>query len=237
MIYAVGQGNQKEMFLVEHKLRERTAYSTDEQLSFVGLYTKADFENFISTEQSADILCADITVFQGIEQAEVLRKKYPKAALVLIADMSISPVRYMKPSILAAALLLKPLKSIMVEQTVKEIFQCFIEQESDEELFVVETREGKQRIPYSGILYFEARNKKIYVCTQDYEYGFYETMEHLEEQYAEQFIRCHRSFLVNRKMIGQVKLSQNYLTLKGGVEIPLSRSYKSRIKELYENGR
>lgn len=233
MIYAVGQGERKELSLLERELREQTAFSTDEELNFVGIYTREAFEEFIEKEQQVDILCADVTVFQGIEQVEAMRKKYPKAALVLIADMSISPVRYMKPTILAAALLLKPLQESAAAQVIQEIFQCYIEQTIDEEVFVIETREEKQRIPYSQILYFEARSKKIYVCTQNYEYGFYDTIDHLEEQYSKLFIRCHRSFLVNRKMIDQVKLSQNYLTLYGGAEIPLSRSYKSQIKELY----
>lgn len=233
MIYAVGQGNKKEMLLVEKEIRDRIALCTDEHLSFVSLYTRKDFEDFLKKNLQADVVCADITIFQGIEQVEELRKKYPKAAVILIADMTISPVTYMKPTILAAALLLKPLQKPMVEKVIEEVFQCYIQTKVDEEVFVVETREEKQRIPYSQILYFEARSKKIYVCTQNYEYGFYDTMDHLEEQYSAQFIRCHRSFMVNRKMIDQVKLSQNYLTLSGGVEIPLSRSYKSQIKELY----
>ena len=58
-------------------------------------------------------------------------------------------------------------------------------------------------------------------------------MDHLEEKYSELFVRCHRSFMVNRKMVEQVKLSQNYLVLSSEVEIPLSRSYKGQIKELY----
>lgn len=233
MIYAVCQGHRKEMFAIEQEIRERTALSTDEQLSFVGLYTRKEYEDFLKGDFQADILCADITIFQGIEQVEELRRKYPKAALILIADMSISPVSYMKPTILAAGLLLKPLQEPMIKKTIEEIFGCYIQIKTDEDVFVVETRDEKQRIPYSEIMYFEARSKKIYVCTKNYEYGFYDTMDHLEEKYSERFIRCHRSFMVNRKMIDQVKLSQNYLTLNGGVEIPLSRSYKSQIKELY----
>ena len=233
MIYAVGQGNKKEISAIEKEIRERTAFSTDEQLNFVSLYTRKEFEDFMGENAPADIICTDVTVFQGIEQAEELRKKYAKAALILIADMSISPVSYMKPTILAAGLLLKPLQEAMLKKTIEEIFACYIQVQEDEELFVVETREEKYRIPYSEIMFFEARSKKIFVCTKDYEYGFYDTMDNLEEKYTERFIRCHRSFLVNRKMVDQVKLSQNYLTLSGGVEIPLSRSYKSQIKELY----
>ncbi len=235
MIYAVGQGNRQEIVLVEQQIRERTALSTDEQLKFVGLYTKDDFEKFLKEQQQADILFTDITIFQGIEQVELLRKNYPKAAIVLIADLTISPITYMKPTILASALLLKPLQIPMIEKVVEEIFACYIQKETDEEIFVIDTREEKQRIPYSNILYFEARSKKIYACTKEYEYGFYDTIDHLEETQGERFIRCHRSFLVNRKMIEQVKLSQNYLQLKDGVEIPLSRSYKTQIKELYRS--
>lgn len=233
MIYALGHGNKAEISVIEKEIREWTAFNTDEQLSFVSLYTRKEFEMFLKETIPADIICADITVFQGIEQVEELRRRYPKAAMILIADMSISPVRYMKPTILAAGLLLKPLQQAMLKKTIEEIFECYIQVKEDEDIFLVETREEKYRIPYSDILFFEARSKKIYVCTKNYEYGFYDTMDHLEEKYAEKFIRCHRSFMVNRKMVDQVKLSQNYLTLSGGVEIPLSRSYKSQIKELY----
>lgn len=233
MIYAVVQGSRKEMLLIEKEIREQTALNTEERLSFVGLYTKEDFVKFLTEDRQADMICADITIFHGIEQVEQLREKYPKASIVLIADMTISPVAYMKPTILAAALLLKPLQKTAVEQVMKEVFCRFIGQAQAEEVFVVETREEKQRIPYSQIMYFEARSKKIYACTRNYEYGFYDTMDHLEDQYSEWFIRCHRSFMVNRKMIRKVRLSANYLTLDGGTEIPLSRSYKSQIKEFY----
>ena len=158
MIYAIGQGNKKEMVLVEREMREQTAFCTDEQLHFVGLYTREDLEKFLSDERQADVICADITVFQGIQQAEALRKKYAKVPLILIADMTISPVSYMKPTILAAALLLKPLQETMVHQVIKEIFQCYIQQEAEEDVFIIETREEKQRIPYSQIMYFEARS-------------------------------------------------------------------------------
>lgn len=233
MIYAVGQGNPQELFLIEKEIRYMTAMNTNEQLKFVGLYTRKDFENFLKEEQLADIICADITIFQGIEQAEELRNRYPKAVLILIADTSISPMKYMKPTILASALLLKPLQKSVVDQVMGEIFDFFLQKETSEEMFLVENREEKHRIPYSQLLYFEARSKKIYACTRDCEYGFYDTMDHLEALYSENFIRCHRSFLVNRSHIDQVKLSMNCLLLSGGVEVPLSRSYKSQMKELY----
>lgn len=231
MIYAIGQGNKTEMNLIEETLREQTALNTNESLNYVCLYSRDEFEDFMKEERNADVICADITIFHGIEQVEMLRKKFGKIPIILISDRTVSPVQYMKPTILAAALLLKPLQRQTATQVLSEIFQCYLKNETDEEVFMVETRDEKQRIPYSQILYFESRCKKIYVCTQNFEYGFYETMDHLEEKFSDTFIRCHRSFLVNRDKIQQVKLSQNHLILNGDIEIPLSRSYKNQIKE------
>ena len=62
------------------------------------------------------------------------------------------------------------------------------------------------------------------------DYPFYDTLDQLEERLAGRFLRCHRSYLVNRSKISKVYLSQNILVLSGGEEIPLSRSYKPAVK-------
>lgn len=233
MIYTVLQGNEREIILLESQIRNQTALRTDESLNIVRIQTKEEFENFVQKSQHADLICADVSVLEGVRQVELLREQYKKAIIVLVADVQTSPMTYMKPTILASALLLKPLKEIMVRQTVEEVFRCCIQEDSDEEVFVVEAKDEKYRLPYSEILYFESRSKKIYACTANNEYGFYDTMDHLEEQCMEKFVRCHRGFIVNRSKVEKVRLSQNYLVLQGGLEIPLSRSYKSVIKELY----
>ena len=63
------------------------------------------------------------------------------------------------------------------------------------------------------------------------ELAFYETIEHLAERLPEQFVRCHRSFIVSKKRIRKVMLSKNLIELEQGMEVPLSRSYKSAFKE------
>lgn len=233
MIYTVLQGNEREIILLESQIRNQTARMTEESLDIVRIRTKEEFEDFTKEIHRADLICADVSVVDGIQQIEMIRKLYKKAIIVLIADVQTSPVTYMKPTILASALLLKPLKETMVQQTVEEIFKYCIQENTDEEVFIVEIKEEKYRIPYSDILFFESRSKKIYACTANEEYGFYDTMDRLEEQCMENFVRCHRGFIVNRAKVEKVRLSQNYLILQGGLEIPLSRSYKSVIKELY----
>ena len=98
-------------------------------------------------------------------------------------------------------------------------------------MFVVDNQEGRVLIEYSAIYFFEARNKKIYLNTGAREYGFYSTIEQLQEELGEQFIRCHRGFLVNQKKIERVVFAKNLIVLTDGYEIPVSRTYKSILKE------
>ena len=88
---------------------------------------------------------------------------------------------------------------------------------------------------YSAICFFEARNKKIYLNTGAKEYGFYSTMEQLEQELSTSFIRCHRSFIVNVEKIEKVMFSKNLLFLTDGYEIPVSRTYKSVLRPLWKN--
>ena len=164
---------------------------------------------------------------------ESLRRKYSDTSLMLIADASISPMEYIRPSILASALLLRPFSSEQVRESLEAVLQAMDKkQETEERTFLIENREGKTYIPMSQIYYFEAREKRIYVRLKREEYTFYDTIEHLTEQLPEEFIRCHRSFIVSRSRIQKVMLSKNRIILEHNIEVPLSRSYKAVLKEL-----
>lgn len=218
--------------LLEHEIRVEAAYHTDEQVMIVMLFSKAELDDFLKKKELVDIICVDVSMIGGIAQAERLRRHYPKSALILLADIDMSPVAYMKPTILASALLLKPLFLEDVHRVIKEVFTHFIKKNIDEEVFLIDTREEKRRIPMHDILYFEARAKKIYACTETREFAFYDTIEHLEREVQPSFVRCHRSYLVNCACVERVMISQNRIQLKEGIVLPLSRSYRERLKQL-----
>lgn len=76
----------------------------------------------------------------------------------------------------------------------------------------------------------------MYLNTDTEEYAFYDTLDELTKRLSDGFIRCHRSFLVNKNKIEKVFLSQNRLVLEEDFEIPLSRSYKPALKEYLMKG-
>ena len=160
-----------------------------------------------------------------------------KEVLGLIEDGSkidMMCLDHMRPSINAQSLLLKPLDSESVKEVLNESISSYItkfSEKDDDNFFVVETRGERELIPYDRILFYETREKKVFLNTGDMEYPFYGTLDQLEEKLADRFLRCHRSYLVNKSKINKIYLSQNHLLLNSGEEIPLSRSYKPGVKQ------
>jgi DNA-binding LytR/AlgR family response regulator len=231
MITAVLRNNAAEATMLEKGIRNEVADRTNETVHILRIMNREMLEQFLQGKNLADIICIDVATKHGLDYAVRIRSAYPNSLILLVADVTMPPVLYMKPNIMAAALLLRPLCDEAVVQTIRQIFECFLTKE-DSDVFVIENREEKVRIPYRDIIYFEAREKKIYACTSSVEYGFYDTMDQLEGKLSNQFIRCHRSYLLNRKYLKKVKLSKNCVVLMNDIELPLSRSYKGMLKDM-----
>jgi DNA-binding LytR/AlgR family response regulator len=207
-------------------MRKVTADSSNEILRTVWLENTEMVKKCVEEREDLDLISVDVTGGEGIQNAELLRMGYPSTAMMLVAEVDQSPMTYMKPSIMAAALLLKPLNPIMVQTTLRQMFDRFITQESPAESLIVENRDEKRRIPFVNIMYFEARMKKIYACTYTNEYGFYDTLDALQERLPDYFIRCHRGYVVNQRFVTKALKAKGILLLRDQIEIPLSRSYK-----------
>jgi len=223
-----------ELRCMESITRDAAARLSDEQWLIKGFQSIEETKDYIDTKPLLDFLCFDITGEGGVTCMEKVRAEYQETLLLLVADITISPMAYMKPSIMAASLLLKPMQEEQIRKTLYDLVDAYMKkhQKTDEEAFMVETREGKTRIPYQQIYYFEAREKKVYLRTENREFGFYSTLEQLEVQLPDIFVRCHRGFIVHKGKIREVQLSKNVILLEKDISVPLSRSYKAAVKNL-----
>ncbi len=231
MIFSTGP---REIPALKETSRDLAARLTEESWEFYCFQTPEEAEDFLRENPSLDIICTDVAGREGIPLAKALRKKNPNAYMILIASPRISPASYMKPSIMAGSLLLRPLEKSMVREALREAFEEFFSDSrkpQEKGQLAVDNKEGRWLIDYEKIYYFEAREKKIFLNTGAKEIGFYDTMENLKEKLPDYFIRCHRSFLINGRMAEKLMLGKNLVVLKSGWEIPVSRSYKQEIKE------
>lgn len=184
-----------------------------------------------------ELMVCDVTAAGVIPILEQIRQHNGQLKLVLVADETISPVLYIRPTVLPTALLWRPLHTDKIRDTLWEVMAAMNAQEisaqGPEQVFTVEFRGDVRRIPYRDILFFEASNKRLSLHTARKEIPFSGTLERLEEQLPEEFIRIHKSFIVNRNAITQVQFGQNLAILEGGITVPVSRSYKSALKAVF----
>ena len=102
-------------------------------------------------------------------------------------------------------------------------------------------REGGNRllVDFADILYLEAEQKKVFMVTEGgaEKLQVRQTLKELEERLpADQFVRVHKGFLINLNHIAEVVpwFSGGYLVKlgDGSIEIPMSRRYAAKLKEL-----
>jgi DNA-binding LytR/AlgR family response regulator len=86
-----------------------------------------------------------------------------------------------------------------------------------------------EKVRVADIVYVEAANNYIWVHLADRKLLIYQSLRGMEEQLPTgDFIQVHKSFLVSRRHISQVK---SETIMVGSMPIPLSRRFKARVSE------
>ncbi|MCI9533323.1 MAG: LytTR family transcriptional regulator [Lachnospiraceae bacterium] len=223
----------EELELMKRLIRQAAAVLTEEKWQMEFFVAREQVASFLKDRPLLDLACYDVSYKGSIDDLERIRRDYQKLQLLIIADASMSPMEYIRPTILASSLLIRPISQEQAKEQLMELVEQFRDQTpyGQAESLVIETREGRTYVPLVQIYYFEAREKRIYVRLKKQELAFYETVEHLTERLPDYFVRCHRSFIVNRQRIRRVMLSKSLIELEQGIQLPLSRSYKPAFKE------
>ena len=227
----------KENKTIEISVRDAAARYTDEKWTVTGFDRIEDIRKWMNTEPVLDYLSWDVTMNGSLTELATVRDSCPETFLIIVADSTISPLRYLKPQLSPRALILKPVCDENVKQVMKDIFEDagMKRDQSSERMFLVETREEKRLIPFSRIDCFEAREKKIFVRTRSEEKGFYKSLDELAAVLPGYFIRCHRSFIVNMKRAASVSSMQRCIVMKDGMQVPYSRTCHAAVRRYMEN--
>lgn len=188
--------------------------------------------------EQLQMLVCDVTTKGIIPLLEQARGRNAGMKLVLVADGTVSPVQYIRPTILPTALLWRPLQADNTRDTLWDVLRTIsvAEQVGDDAavgVFPVEIRGCLRQIPYHEILFFEASNKRLNLHTRRKVITFSGTLEKLTEELPKEFIRVHKSFIVNRNAILRIQFGQNQIYFEDDIFVPISRSYKSELKAVF----
>lgn len=138
----------EEAELLHREARRQAAYLTEDrwEIRRIGEWQK---------EETAvlDIAYLDVTTKQGLSAAEQVRKNWKSAYMVLIISKELSPLKYLRPTIMAASVLLRPFQKAQAEESIREAISFLPSEKSDEEVFILSDRDGKVRLPCRDIDY------------------------------------------------------------------------------------
>lgn len=216
-------------------VKDTVAKISEDYWDIKQIFATKELQEYLSEKPLVHLIIYDVCDKEALKLLAELRKNYPQPQLMILADMSISPMEYIKPDLKVSSLLIKPWTKQQLDDVLCDFLNDYVEDsaqaaDSRADAYVVETREGTINIPYEQIYFFEAREKKIYVCIGKEAYGFYSAIDKLVDELPSYFARCHRGFIVNTKKIRKIVLSQNIIYLSDGFDVPLSRSYKAALK-------
>lgn len=222
-----------ELNMIVAEVKDAIALSSEDESHIEECLTEQELQLYLSRTDIGDFGCIDMGSNQSVVVAESVRKKYPQAGILLIVDRKMSPDKYIKPSIMASSLIMRPISKESMHETLKEfVNSCLNPEKNEDDVFVLEGKTGTVRIPYRSIYFVEARTKKVFIRLKNEEYSFFGTLDKMDETLPDNFVRCHRGFLINRDRVKQFLAAENEVVLDDNTRIPVSRSYKNSMRSI-----
>lgn len=225
----------KEDDYLADKAKDVNAYISDTKLEVSQFTDKDEAVDAVISEGAADDYMAVAAVPDdgNTEAAEHIRSVNQNAGIMIVADETLSPRRYLTPKIKATSLLLRPYSDYECRTVMKEFMHdCYEKNEKLQKRITVGSRREKIALAVSEIYYIEARGKKVFFVLRDREVSEYASFEKVLHALGDGFERCHRSFAFNMKYFAGVNLADNQVRLLHDMTIPLSRTYKSAMRDL-----
>lgn len=207
----------------------------------VGTAINADEALKILRNNHVDLVLLDVGLdgeIDGIELANIIRSKYDVPFIFLTAfydEKTIGRIKATRPD----AYLVKPIDEHSLKTSMEVALYNFqhrhdemrdtgqLQDGVEDDHFFVKVKQGLLKIHMQDLLFFEAYDNYSYLYTGDSKHLLSLSLKQVEDKLpAKQFIRVHRSFIVNIHKIDRI--DEMYLYI-GAHNIPIGKTYRSEI--------
>lgn len=214
----------------EKQCREQTVWAIRECLKGMdyGVDAFACGSEFMEafTKKPYDLVVFDIEMpeIDGISLAKKLRSIHKDVPIIFLTShleyalegYEVNALRYLT-------------KPVDVEKLRNVLFLVMESMKKQRNLWI-KTEMGDQKLAIKDILFMEAQNQNILICTSGEAYSVrYNISDYEKELEQDGFFRIHRGYLVS---LAHVKtIGKNEVTLDDGTVLPVSRSKEKDLKE------
>lgn len=113
-------------------------------------------------------------------------------------------------------------------------YSASVSDSASAEVLLVESGSTTYRLPYDQILYIEALNKKLNICTLRQSISIRASMNSIEDTLPKDlFLRCHRSYIVNLRHVDMTDYRDMLVTMTDGTRLPIARSMKDALQSQF----
>ena len=181
--------------------------------------------NKVKTSQNTGIYFLDIDLsssMNGMKLAQQIRLFDPRGFIIFITAHS--ELSYMTFQYRVEAMDFV-LKDVPAEAKVK-IKECLLnamerytlQTNRTHKVYTIEIGGRKISMDYDDILFFETSNNihKVILHAKDRQIEFFATLKELTNRFDSNFVRCHRSFLVNKNNIKEIDVKNRIICFING---------------------
>lgn len=176
-----------------------------------------------------DVICMDIDLGEsnGISVAQQILREYPSIKIVFVTAhidyaedvFSVNPIHFL-------------VKPVRVEKLVQAFDKIRSTIEKEKAIMLpVESKGTIINLNTSDIVYLFSDKRKLHIVMTDRDVEIYAKLDDIAVKLPENFIRCHKSYMVNTHVIES--LCSDTFQLKNGESIPISRSMIHSVKSKF----
>lgn len=210
---------------------ERYALEKDLDISVMQYQDGEKIVDDMRAGTSFHLIYMDIEMekMDGLRAAEQIREMDATVPLIFVTSHETYAIRGY--DVRALTYLLKPINE---EKIIKSFEQARRELQKHEMYFVFEKQRSRVKLPVREILYFQSSNKKVEVYMTDRKEEFTAKLDDVEFELVKrefEFLRIHKSYLVNFKYI--TRINGDRIILTNGETLQISERYCTKVKAQY----
>lgn len=179
-----------------------------------------------------DVLFLDINLqsqTSGCDIADIVRKKNKNVYIIFLTghfEYALLAYKYK-----TFDYLLKPITCEKLEETITRL----IEDMKDSQAKYLKIN-NSTIIKEDDINYIKKDGMKLVFCTSKHNYETYSSFSKIENCLPGNFVRCHKSFIINVNNVKQFAKANNTVEFGEDICCSVGSKYKNKFLEVFENG-
>ena len=185
------------------------------------------------SQNTVDVLLLDINLnsqMSGIDVAQQIRKTNKQVYIIfLTGHLEYSLIAY---SVKTFDYLPKPITLERLEITLNRLLEDISNNSSSQFIQL----DKKTILNEDDIHYIKKDGMKLVFCSNSGNYETYNSFRKIEPRLPPHFIRCHKSYIVNRNHIANIHINENRIVFHNQLSCEIGPKYKQKILEVFNDG-